>query len=143
MHILLNYHTTMSLRNLRRGRACMVVRIRKIDFYFFIFFFLFFFFFFYLWYDVGKSVSSRTYDISSFLFDWSAHSQTYVFAENLIWIPWFQRYCNWRILKTLKKTKEIHFFLTVSHNQCSRLPTDSARLQHKSVLNIIVMQFIH
>ncbi len=37
---------------------------------------------------------------------------------------------NWRILKTIENKRNSPF-LAISHNQCSRLLTDSARLQHK------------
>ena len=37
---------------------------------------------------------------------------------------------NWRILRTTENRRNAFLFLAISHNQCSRLLTDSARSQH-------------
>ncbi len=48
---------------------------------------------------------------------------------------WFQSYSNWKILKTIENKRIAFLFLPVSHNQCSRLPTDPARSQHILLLS--------
>ncbi len=99
-----------------------------------------------LWCDLGESVGSRTCYIFGFLFDWSPQSLGEVhFAENPTWIGpvvWFQSYSNWKILKTTENKRNTSLFLAVSHNQCTRLPTDPARSQHivDKILSWIVVQ---
>ncbi len=79
----------------------------------------------YMWCDLGESVRRRTYDILSFLFDWSRHQERWYI---LLKTPpesdhWFQSYSEWKILKTIENKRNAFLFLAVSHNQCSRLPT--------------------
>ncbi len=86
----------------------------------------------YMWYDVGKSVLSRTCDIFSFLFDWSSHLERYILLKT----PpesdqWFQSYKQLKESQNNRKQKKIFIsFLAISHNQCFRLSTDSPRSQH-------------
>ncbi len=37
---------------------------------------------------------------------------------------------NWRVLRTIENNRNSFLFLGISHNQCYRLPTDTARSQH-------------
>ena len=45
-------------------------------------------------------------------------------------VQWFQSYSNWKILETIDNKRNAFLFLSVTHNQCSRLPTDPARSQN-------------
>ena len=85
----------------------------------------------YMWCNLGNSVWSLTYDIFSFLLDWSAHLERYI-NFLLKTIPesdqWFQSY---EQLKDCQNKRNSFLFLAISHNQRSRLPTDSARSQHR------------
>ena len=68
-------------------------------------------------------------DMWHFQFDWSAHLERYILLKT---------HLNWssgskimsRILRTIEKNRNSFLFLVISHNQCSWLPTDSARSQH-------------
>ncbi len=79
-----------------------------------------------LWCDLGKSVWNWTCDIFSFLCDWSTHLE-----GTFCWKPHLNRssYEQFQGSQTIK-TRQIHNTLAVSHNQCLRLPTDSAISQH-------------
>ncbi len=45
----------------------------------------------YMWCDLLKSVGTRTCDIFSFLFDWSAHLEKYILLKTpLELVQWFQ-----------------------------------------------------
>ncbi len=94
-----------------------------------------------MWCDLGKSVGSRTCDIFSFLFGWSAHlvgSSAQLERYLLLKTPpqldqWCQSYEQLKGSQNNRKQKKyLFFFMAISHNQCSRLPTDPARSQHKS-----------
>ncbi len=95
----------------------------------------------YMWCDLGQSVRSRTCDVFSFLFDWSPHQERYILLKT----PpepdqWFQSYSNWKILKTIENKRNAFLFLSVSQNQCSRLPTEPARSQH--ILRILCAMYL-
>ena len=49
---------------------------------------------------------------------------------------------NWGILKTKENKRNSFLFLDISHNQCSRLTTDSARSQHIWLLQSTVLEMI-
>ncbi len=55
------------------------------------------------------------------LFGWKSNLTCIINGSNLVMR-------NWRILKTIENKRNLFHFLAISHNQCSRLPTDSARL---------------
>ena len=47
----------------------------------------------FMWCNLGESVRSRTYDIFSFLFDWSPHLERYILFETpFVSVQWFQGY---------------------------------------------------
>ena len=64
----------------------------------------------------------------SVFYDWSAHLEKYILLKTPPQLNrWFQSY---EQLKDCQQNKKNHSFLATSHNQCSRLLTDSARAQH-------------
>ena len=65
----------------------------------------------YMWCDLGKSVWSRTCNIFSFLFDWSAHLERYMLLKtHLNRTSGSKVMSNWNILKTIaNKKKKIPF----------------------------------
>ena len=84
----------------------------------------------YMWWDLGKSVWNRTCDIFSFLWMKFLFEEAN-FAEKPTWtglVPML-----WAILRTIENKRNQFLFLAISQNQCSRLPTDSARSQHIEV----------
>ncbi len=63
------------------------------------------------------------------LFGWSAHLQRYVcWKPRLNWTSGSKVMSSWRI--PIGNKRNSFLFLALSHNQCSRLLTDSAKSQH-------------
>ncbi len=92
-----------------------------------------------MWPDLGESVGGRTCDIFCFLFNWSPHEgRCFLVKTPPESDQWFQSYTNWKILKTIENKRNSFLFLAVSHNQCSRLPTDPARSQHIFVKRVLM-----
>ena len=90
-----------------------------------------------MWCDLGKSVGTRTCNIFSFLFEWSAHLERYILLKTPPeLVQWFQ--INEQ-LKDSQNRKRKEFFFIVLHNQCSHLATDSARSQR--IFHHIVLVF--
>ena len=54
----------------------------------------------------------------------------FCWKPHLNWISGSKVMSNWRILKTIENKRNPFLFLVISHNQCSRLQTDSTRSQH-------------
>ncbi len=82
-----------------------------------------------MWCNLGKSVWSL--NMWHFQFSIWLHplQERYILLINPPQSDqWFQ---SWRGLKTIENKRDIFLFLAVSHNQCSRLLTDSTRSQHK------------
>ncbi len=85
-----------------------------------------------IWCNLGESVGTRTCDIFSFLFDWSAHLEKYILLKSpLELVQWFQGYEQLKVLRTIENNRYSFLFLAISHNQCCRLLTDPARSQQK------------
>ena len=93
------------------------------------------------WCDLGKSVWSRTCDIFNFLFDWIAHLGKCILLKTLPnQTSGSKVMSNWVILKTIENKRNSFVFLAISHNQCSRLPTDSIRSQHITLLSVTILK---
>ncbi len=81
-----------------------------------------------MWCDLGKSVGTRTCDIFSSLFHWSAQLEMYILLKpHLNWSSGSKVMSNWRVLRTIENNTNSFVFLVISHNQCCRLPTYPAR----------------
>ena len=83
-----------------------------------------------MWCDLGKSVWSRTCDIFSFLLNLIAHLGTFCWKPHLNRSSGSKVMSNWRIRKTIKNKRNSLLCSGYISQWCSRLPTDSARLQH-------------
>ena len=83
-----------------------------------------------MWCDLGESIRNHTCDIFSFLFDWSPHYERYVLLRTCLNRASGSKVTAIDDSQINRNKTNVFLFLSVSHNQCSKLPTDPARSQH-------------
>ncbi len=87
-------------------------------------------------YHTGNQLRKSVFKSNRWHFSVFYLIEVLIWRGNFCWKPHLNQtsgskvMSNWRILKTIENKRNSFLFLAISHNQCSRLPTDAARLQH-------------
>ena len=97
----------------------------------------------YMWCDLGESVVSQTCDFSVFsLIEVVIWRGTFWWESHLNRSSGSKVMSNWWIFRTIENNRNSFLFLTISRNQCCRLPTDPPRSQHICMLCVLKVTWL-